>query len=113
MLAIRCLGLGYHKRDVSRRQWSRDFLNWLDQYTHYRSRVEIRTTISRQFESIEFHEDDYMRFRVEASRLSPLTSLLKLPGFLGAARWVSIRFGSTVLVARKSATVASETSAAA
>lgn len=113
MLAFRSMGLGYHKRNVSCRRWSHDFLDWLDKYTHYRSRREVRAVMSQHFDTVEFHEDDYMRFRVRVSKLSSLSLLLRVVGFRELARWISIRFGSTVLVARKSAAAAMETSAAA
>lgn len=38
---VRLLGFGYHKGDKSAWRWSRDFCDWLDKWTSYRTREEI------------------------------------------------------------------------
>lgn len=60
----RSLGLGYHKNNKSIMQWSRDFCEWLDKWTHYRTRQEIDSTYEKYFCDIHHIEDYWFRLRV-------------------------------------------------
>lgn len=62
---LRACGLGYHKNNKGALQWSKDFCNWLDAWTYYRSYDEIHTSFLRQFARIEHHEDDWLLRRLE------------------------------------------------
>jgi len=70
VLLWRVLGKGYYKGDKTRTEWSRDFCEWLDAFTFYRSKNEIMQTFKRHFCQLEFIELDYLLFRL--ARLSPL-----------------------------------------
>jgi SAM-dependent methyltransferase len=113
LLTWRFLGFGHNKQDKPVCQWCSVVFTWLDRFTHYRPRRQIRDAARQEFETVEFREDDYMRFRLQESKVRGLTPLLRIPGMRKLASWISIRFGSTVLVARKSATAATNAAAAA
>jgi SAM-dependent methyltransferase len=61
---LRTFGLGIFKRDgESKQQWASDKLEWIDTWTHYRTREEIHSTYARYFRS-ELRERDYIRYRL-------------------------------------------------
>lgn len=64
--AWRLLGFGYHKNNKPVMQWSRDFCNWLDDWTHYRSAAEIRATFSRHLSPPDHIEDEWLAARSPA-----------------------------------------------
>ena len=43
MVVLRIMGMGFHKGKKSPSQWTSDFLQWLDAFTHYRGSNEILT----------------------------------------------------------------------
>lgn len=59
----RVCGFGYFKRDVSIMQWSRDWCDWLDRWTHYRGIAEIRRSFSKYFDAPENLEADWLHAR--------------------------------------------------
>ena len=62
--ALRAAGLGTWKQQApTARQWAIDKLDWIDQWTRYRSRAEIFSTYGRYFDS-ELRERDYIRYRL-------------------------------------------------
>jgi SAM-dependent methyltransferase len=76
-LAWRAIGKGYYKGTKSRLQWSRDFCQWLDSFTFYRTEKEIMKAFQRYFTHLEFMESDYLLFRL--TNLSPrIAKLLQL-----------------------------------
>jgi SAM-dependent methyltransferase len=101
-LALRWLGLGTWKEQApTRRQWAIDKLNWIDAYTHYRSRREIHAAFARYFRS-EFREPDYIRFRLRDCRsLAPFARILNLPLAPAAATAVFRKLAFLVMVSRK------------
>jgi SAM-dependent methyltransferase len=62
--ACRKLGLGYHKEDQTAVGWSREFCEWLDKWTYYRSRKEIDSTYGRYFCDILHIEDYWLKQRL-------------------------------------------------
>jgi SAM-dependent methyltransferase len=62
--ALRAVGLGYYKQDKSILRWSRDFCDWLDRWTHYRSRREVHEAYRRRFQRIEHVEPEWLRARL-------------------------------------------------
>jgi SAM-dependent methyltransferase len=68
-LAWRALGKGHCKGAKTRVEWSRDFCEWLDKFTFYRTKTEIVRTFGRYFGQLEFIELDYLLFRL--GRISP------------------------------------------
>lgn len=99
---LRALGAGTWKQQAPTcRRWAEDKLAWLDEYTRYRSRVEIFRTYGRYFRS-EFHEPDYIRFRLRDHAWSaPLAHLLDLPFAAGAARAVFRKLAFLVMVSHR------------
>jgi SAM-dependent methyltransferase len=78
--ALRCVGLGYHKLDKSRWQWSEDACKWIDSWTYYRQFGVIRHAFQEHIGAIRGLEADYL-----ARRLGPRAGLLKaMPSFLSA-----------------------------
>lgn len=63
---LRMLGLGHHKGTKSAMQWSRDFCEWLDKWTHYRSQREIHAAYGRYFSGVRHIEDDWLQRRLGA-----------------------------------------------
>ena len=102
--ALRSAGLGIWKEQApTRRQWARDKLQWLDRYTHYRSRGEILATFGRYFTS-EFREPDYIRYRLlDSPKLAPFARLLDVPGGSAAATAIFRKLAFLVIVSRKDA----------
>jgi SAM-dependent methyltransferase len=100
--ALRSAGLGTWKEQApTRRQWTRDKLQWLDRYTRYRSRDEIMGTFRRYFMN-EFHEGAYIRYRLRDNpTLAPFARLLDLPGTSAAATAIFRKLAFLVIVSRK------------
>ncbi len=72
------LGLGYHRDDKTASEWAGDFCDWLDRYTYYRTREEIRDAFASAFSAVEFAEEDYIAYRLARSRkASGLKALLR------------------------------------
>lgn len=61
---MRSLGLGYHTKGKSVIQWSRDFCEWLDNWTYYRPLREIHETFARHFDSVEHVEERLLSERL-------------------------------------------------
>ncbi len=61
---LRSLGFGYNKGDKKVMQWSRDFCQWLDDWTSYRSRAELETAFLLHFAHIQHIEDTWFRQRL-------------------------------------------------
>ena len=76
-------------------RWSKDFCEWLDKYTWYRSRDEIDHTYKKHFSEIEYIEDSWMRERF-AQRLI-LLNYLPVP----ILRLLARKLGELVFVGRK------------
>ena len=63
-LSFRALGLGCWKKDKPWQTWTRDALEWLDEYTVYRPGSVVLGSLSRHFRVVASMEDDYIRHRV-------------------------------------------------
>lgn len=46
-------------------QWSQDFCEYLDKWTHYRTRQEVDSAYEKYFCNIEHIEDFWLHLRVE------------------------------------------------
>ena len=77
--AARALGTGYFTEGKSRVQWARDFCDWIDAYTCYRPRREVKRMIRERFECVRYIERELIAFRLQrhgiARALSPLLSV--------------------------------------
>lgn len=97
VLAMRCLGLGYHHGSKTRRQWASEFRQWLAEYTVYRSEVEIHRLFAECFE-IEHAEIDHVTFRL---RKRGMRHLVKVAGRLRTLTESTFkRLGFMVIIAR-------------
>lgn len=88
---FRILGFGHHKGTKSAISWSRDFCEWLDKWTYYRSYQEIHSTYSKYFCDIQHIEDYWIKQR------KPL--LDRLPASI--KKLICHKLGSMVFVAGK------------
>lgn len=93
--AWRSAGFGFHKGTKGILQWSRDFCQWLDDWTFYRPYSEIRRAFDSRFVDFSHHEPFWLTTRF-GTRL-PL--LLHLPPAL--QRTVVRRWAGMVATCRK------------
>lgn len=63
-VVLRVLGFGYHKGTKSAVRWSREFGDWLDRWTHYRTRQDIDATYGRYFYGLQHIEDYWLQLRL-------------------------------------------------
>ncbi len=101
---LRSLGLGNWKGEAPTcRQWAVDKLEWIDTYTHYRSRREIRACFERYF-SNELRESDYIRYRLlDRPGRQAFAWLAGLPGIAPVASAVFRKLAFLVIVSKKAA----------
>jgi hypothetical protein len=71
---FRILGFGYHKETKNVMLWSRDFCEWLDKWTHYRTRQELYSTYRKYFLDLEHIEDYWLQLRL--GRKKPLATYM-------------------------------------
>jgi SAM-dependent methyltransferase len=93
--AWRALGFGFHKGGKSVMAWSRDFCDWLDRWTFYRSYAEIRRAFDARFVDFTHHEPFWLETRFGAR--VPLVK--RLPAF--ARRALVRRWAGMVATCRK------------
>jgi len=62
--AFRILGFGYHKGNKPPLNWSRDFCEWLDNWTYYRTQSEIDISYNKYFRSIQNIESFWLQERL-------------------------------------------------
>jgi SAM-dependent methyltransferase len=93
--AFRLLGLGYNKENKSPMQWSHFACEWLDKWTHYRSRSAIHSSYGKYFEGLKHIEDHWLRMRAGAKQ--PLVSILPVP----LQKLITQKLGFLVMVAHK------------
>jgi SAM-dependent methyltransferase len=63
-LALRRLGMGYHKDGMPADEWTDRALDWNDRYTIYRPYSEIRASLDREWD-VTHNEFQYIRFTAE------------------------------------------------
>jgi SAM-dependent methyltransferase len=93
--AFRLLGMGYNKEGKSLMQWSHFICEWLDKWTHYRSRSAIHSSYAKHFEGLKHIEDHWLRLR--AGRTMPWVKHLPAP----VQRFITQKLGFLVMVANK------------
>ena len=93
--ALRTCGLGYHKADKTALQWSRDFCDWLDQWTFYRSARAINMSFQTRFGTMLPVEEKFLQFRL--GRRAGLARAC--PVWL--QRWIVRKLGGRMFEARK------------
>jgi SAM-dependent methyltransferase len=92
---LRLMGFGYHKGTVGAMAWSKGTCNWLDKWTFYRTKGEIRKGFCQYFVDIRHIEDYWLDLRVR-ERYGWMAGL---PGSV-KIRLVQ-KLGGMVFVARK------------
>jgi SAM-dependent methyltransferase len=101
---LRSLGLGTWKEEAPTcRQWAVDKLAWIDSYTHYRPRREIRASFERYFVN-EHRESEYIRYRLlDRPGRQVFAWFAGLPGVAPVARAVFRKLAFLVIVSKKAA----------
>lgn len=90
-VALRALGLGYHKRaGQSVAAWTDEWLDWLDRYTIYRPRRVLYAAFGARY-AIRTVEMRYVRFR--ARRYPWLAALLRHDALAPLSVWLFRRMG--------------------
>jgi SAM-dependent methyltransferase len=74
----RTLGLGYNKSGKSIAEWTRDSVDYLDNWTVYRSLREIKTRTATDF-ALTNAEQSYIRFRLRKTRAAFLEATTRWP----------------------------------
>ncbi len=97
---MRRMSFGYFKGDKSASQWTCDFLQWLDRFTHYRDMETIFADFRKYFE-ISLMEDDYHRFSIEYAQTVLLSRILQLPFMRPMGGILFRRICGVVIFARK------------
>lgn len=100
LLLWRSLGFGHHTAGKTRRQWARDFSDWLRRYTHYRTKRAVYRAYRRRFSAVERLEADFLAYRLDARGMAGAARLARLPGLSWLSRAVTYRLAATVLLAR-------------
>lgn len=86
---LRAAGLGYFKEGRTIMGWSRNFCDWLDKWTFYRSHEEILERFSRVIGETKHADEEWLRARL-GSRCDVI------PGFL--QRFIVRKLGCMTLV---------------
>jgi SAM-dependent methyltransferase len=92
--AFRLMGLGYHKAGKGRLEWSRFQCEWLDKWTHYRTKKEVHSKFSEKFTNIAHIEDLWF-----SERLGSPKYLSLMPGFIKS--FIARRLCTMVFTASK------------
>ena len=92
---LRSLGLGHFKEGKGIIQWSKDFCNYIDNWTHYRTLNEIRKSYHQYFSQITHIEGYWLNLRTKGK--GQLLSLL--PNSIKT--FIVCKFGGLVFVAQK------------
>ena len=99
-LLLRRAGLGYHKGDKTAEQWTKDFLNWIDEYCHYRTRKSVLDSLRRHFQ-VELIEWDYVAFRLKGPNRR-IAALFGFPLLNALSSLLFARLGFLVILGIKS-----------
>jgi SAM-dependent methyltransferase len=98
--ALRRIGFGIHHGDKTPDQWTRDFMDWIHLWCHYRSEREALTAYKRAGFTFERSEIDYVRFRLKYTRRGWLEPFFAISP--GLTSFAFSRLGGMVVVSRKS-----------
>lgn len=101
MRAMRQLGFGYHKNNKSSRQWTLDFMDWLDKYTYYRSYAEIYSCFTSNEFSIVEMEHDYMNYRLRKIGIDIPSRVKEHKAWRGFVKHLCRKLGGMVILATK------------
>jgi len=93
--AFRFLGFGHNKGTKGVMCWSEEFCDWLDKWTHYRTRKEINSIFSMYFSDIKHIEDYWLQLRLDKRK----RLVTWLP--ISVQKLVVNKFGGVVFIAYK------------
>jgi SAM-dependent methyltransferase len=98
---VRTLGLGFHKKDKSIKQWAVDQLDWIDKWTFYKPISEIERNFARYF-TITYYDADYILFRLKKHvYLSHAYTFFSAGMFRPVLNFACAKFASRIFVLRK------------
>lgn len=100
VLTLRLLGMGNFKVGKTAQQWTADQIDWIDRYTHYRTRDDISRSYAKHF-TFAFTEEDYIRYRLAEKGSNVLRYLYRLRPMQPVARFLFSRIAGAVVVAHK------------
>ena len=100
-LALRSVGMGYHKKIRSPSAWTRNYLNWIDNWTYYKSFAVVRKSFEKYF-IIHDWSHDYLLYRLEQHRnLRSIAKFFRPTIFIPFLRFFCHRFSGRVFVLYK------------
>lgn len=102
VLTLRRLGMGYFKVGKTSRQWTTDQIDWIDRYTHYRTRDDIGQSYARYF-TFSFMEEDYINYRLAETGRTVLRHLHQYQLAQSVALLLFRRLAGAVVIAHKPA----------
>jgi len=94
-VGLRSLGMGTFKGEKGIVEWSKNFCNWLDKWTYYRDRKEIRETFHRYFVDLASREPHWLDTRFGAAM--PFVQAIPQP----MKRFIVAKWGGMIFTARK------------
>jgi hypothetical protein len=101
MWFMRQIGLGYHEGDKSGWKWALDFMDWLDNYTYYRTAAEVYSTFKANSLSVNELEHEYINFRLIKKGVN-LPSLVRNSSLWQVfAKYTCRKLGGMVIIATK------------
>lgn len=100
-LSMRALGFGFNTEGKSRSKWSEDMLEWLDNWTFYKSKAEVETAFSPYFD-IESYDADYLVYRFERSRaLRFISGVMRRKTLKPVAAFLARKLAGRIFILRK------------
>ena len=101
LYVFKVLGFGRRKKEKDPRVWANYFSAWLKDNTFYRTFPEINGLFKKNFQRVEYIEDEYIKFRLLLRNNKYFSHFATQPVIKFFSRWFCRRFGSLVIVARK------------
>jgi ubiquinone/menaquinone biosynthesis C-methylase UbiE len=98
--AWHAIGFGYHRKGETSRHWAQQWSEWVRNYTVYRTMRTIKREHRRLFAQLDWHEPDYVAYRLASGEKPKLAWLARHP-FAAIARIACRSLASMVLVARR------------
>ncbi|MDD5675701.1 MAG: class I SAM-dependent methyltransferase, partial [Chitinivibrionales bacterium] len=98
---LRLLGFGLHKGDKTSHKWVNGYLDYLDNYTCFRTEKEIRAFINKYFKNQKDYEPDYLNFKLANSKLAISSGAVFFPFFRLLAKLFVKKYAGLVFSATK------------
>lgn len=101
MLAARRLGLGVKKDDRPIKAWALDLLDYIDNYTVYRSSADIESSLARHFDSVVHVEVPYCQYRLRRLGLNAAARLAGARLIAPVVAWLCRKLATMVIVCER------------